>query len=84
MDKLGHIFVKYKNRKIYDTKNSKYVNLSDMGKYLNEVFTVVDHVTGEDITTETLLRALNLHFEGNLKEAESFIHEMAYRFLEKN
>lgn len=58
MDK--HVIKKYGNRKYYDTNISKYINLPDIldsVKAGNKVV-VVTHVTGEDVTTEVLLKAL--------------------------
>lgn len=52
---------KYSNRKMYDTKNSEYVNLSDIVQLLNEnkELKVIDNVTKEDITNLTLKNALH-------------------------
>jgi polyhydroxyalkanoate synthesis repressor PhaR len=43
---------KYENRRLYDTTNSRYVNLEDVARLLQrgEDVRVADAVTGEDIT----------------------------------
>ena len=43
---------KYENRRLYDTTNSRYVNLDEVAKMMQngDDVTVVDAATGEDIT----------------------------------
>lgn len=51
------VIKKYKNRKLYDTKQSKYVTLRDIVTSVasGEQVTVIDNVTKGDITGATLL-----------------------------
>lgn len=51
---------KFKNRKLYSTKLSKYVTLTDLVTRLRnkEEFTVLEHETNNDITNKTLKQAL--------------------------
>ena len=51
---------KFKNRKLYSTKLSKYVTLTDLVTRLRnkEEFTVLEHGTNNDITNKTLKQAL--------------------------
>lgn len=51
---------RYANRKLYNTATRKYVTLDEIGVLLQEgrEVQVVDHSTGEDITTATLTQIL--------------------------
>jgi polyhydroxyalkanoate synthesis regulator protein len=53
---------KFKNRKLYSKTTRGYVTLNYLVDKIrrNESFQVVDHVTNEDITTNTLKQALIL------------------------
>jgi polyhydroxyalkanoate synthesis regulator protein len=51
--------VRYSNRKLYDKDNSRYVTLTELVKQPIGSFTVLDHVTKEDVTTEILLNSLS-------------------------
>lgn len=49
---------KYVNRRLYDTKESRYVNLDDLRRLIlegNEI-RVTDRASGDDITTPVLLQ----------------------------
>lgn len=50
------VIKRYQNRKLYDTKDSKYVNLKDIGEMIgnNEAILVVDNKTKKDVTSRTL------------------------------
>lgn len=61
-----YIIKQYKNRKLYDTQRSQYVNLKDIEflvKTVNDV-SVIDH-EGKDITGKTMLAII-----ANKKENE--------------
>ena len=60
---MERVIKKYRNRKLYDTRESAYINLADIYKFARqgETFKVVDLGAGEggvDITVETLLKAI--------------------------
>lgn len=51
------VFKRYANRKLYDTYTSSYVSLTDLAGLVNyRSIKVIDNVTGEDITANTLLK----------------------------
>ena len=57
---MGHVRVirKYVNRRLYDTQESRYVNLEDLRRLIldgNEI-RVTDRASGDDITTPILLQ----------------------------
>lgn len=51
---------KYVNRRLYDTVESRYVNLEDLRRVINAggEIRVVDQSTGKDITTTVLLQII--------------------------
>lgn len=51
---------KYKNRKLYDTSQSSYVTLEEIGESVRDGFEVrvVENATKKDITAETLLQIM--------------------------
>ncbi len=51
---------KYVNRRLYDTTESRYVNLEDLHRTINSgsEIKVVDQATGQDITTAVLLQII--------------------------
>lgn len=54
------VIKRYANRKLYDTESRRYVTvdeIADMVRMGDDV-TVVDHVTGEDMTTLFLIQAM--------------------------
>ena len=54
------MIVKYSNRKMYCTNQSKYVTLTDLIERVREgnTVTVMDYVTKQDITEKTLAMAV--------------------------
>ncbi len=54
------IIKKYENRRLYDTTNSRYVNLDDVAEMLREgaELQAVDATTGEDITRLVLTQII--------------------------
>ncbi len=54
------IIKRYANRKLYDTDSKRYVTLEDLASFIREGedVRVVDHVTGEDLTSITLLQVI--------------------------
>src|SRR6201996_8237973 len=56
MDRDRIIIKKYANRRLYDTSNSRYINLEDIEAMVRngKDVQVVDASTGEDITRVTL------------------------------
>lgn len=49
---------KYKNRRLYDTEKSQYINVEELAQYVVEgiAFKVEDASSGKDLTTNTLLQ----------------------------
>lgn len=54
------IIKRYQNRKLYDTRNSSYVTLEDIGMLIRkgEDVRVLDNKTKEDLTSVTLMQIL--------------------------
>lgn len=54
------VIKRYANRKLYDTESKRYVTLEDLTEFIRrgEDVRVVDHVTGEDLTSVTLLQVI--------------------------
>lgn len=54
------VIKRYSNRKLYDTDSKRYVTLEDLAEFIRqgEDVRVVDHVTGEDLTSVTLLQVI--------------------------
>jgi polyhydroxyalkanoate synthesis repressor PhaR len=53
---MPRVIKRYGNRKLYDVQGSAYVSLDDVAALIRggETVQVVDNVTGEDITAQTL------------------------------
>ena len=70
---------KYANRRMYDTANSRYVNLAQIAEMVKEgvVVEVVDTASGEDITKVILTQVILEEEKGqrNLLPVE-FLHEL--------
>ena len=51
---------RYSNRRLYNCSISKYINLKDLIKviYDNQLFKVEDHISGEDLTQQTLIQLI--------------------------
>ena len=60
MAKQGRVIKKYPNRRLYDTKTSTYITLSDVRQLVldNTQFAVVDAKTNEDLTRSILLQII--------------------------
>lgn len=57
---MREVIIKYRNRKLYSTKENRYVTLKyilDLVR-LNQKFIVLSKETGEDITNSTLVTSL--------------------------
>jgi polyhydroxyalkanoate synthesis repressor PhaR len=54
------VIKRYANRKLYDTEAKRYVTLEDLAEFVRqgEDVRVVDHATGEDLTSQTLLQVV--------------------------
>ena len=57
---IDRLIKKYPNRRLYDTQNSSYITLTDVKQLVldNEVFTVVDAKSNEDLTRSILLQII--------------------------
>jgi polyhydroxyalkanoate synthesis repressor PhaR len=51
---------RYANRKLYDTETKRYVTLDDLAAFIRQGqdVRVVDHATGEDLTSQTLFQII--------------------------
>ncbi len=49
-----HVFVRYSNRKVYDTRNSKYVNGDQLLGLEKGTFKIIKYGSHEDITDKVL------------------------------
>ncbi|AVR88095.1 polyhydroxyalkanoate synthesis repressor PhaR [Thauera aromatica] len=60
MPEQQRLIKKYPNRRLYDTRTSSYITLSDVKELVlgNEEFQVVDAKTGEDLTRSILLQII--------------------------
>lgn len=60
MDRKTVVIKKYENRRLYDTANSRYVNLEDVAEMVRDGLDVqvVDVATGEDITRLVLTQII--------------------------
>src|SRR5690242_18166651 len=54
------VIKRYANRKLYDTEAKRYVTLEDLAEFIRqgEDVLVVDHATGENLTSQTLLQVV--------------------------
>jgi polyhydroxyalkanoate synthesis repressor PhaR len=54
------VIKRYSNRKLYDTESKRYVTLEDVAEFIRrgDDVRVVDHVSGEDLTSTTLLQVI--------------------------
>lgn len=50
------IIKRYRNRKLYDSEAHRYITVHDLAKLVRQGvdFKVLDHVTGDDYTAQTL------------------------------
>ena len=56
----AHLIKKYSNRRLYDSTESRYVNLDDLRKLIiaGASIKVVEQATGQEITTTVLLQII--------------------------
>jgi len=57
---MPRVIKRYENRKLYDTEAKKYVSLAKLGEMIRKGMEVrvIDNVSGEDITTQTLTQVI--------------------------
>ena len=60
MDPTTIVIKKYENRRLYDTSNSRYINLDEIAQLIRDGrdVQVVDAATGEDITRPVLTQII--------------------------
>lgn len=58
---MNRIIKKYPNRRLYDTKESRYITLADIKELVlqDTAFAVIDKKTGDDITRVILLAVIS-------------------------
>lgn len=63
MNRRKIVIKKYENRRLYDTTNSRYINLDEVAQLLQEGYDVevVDAATGEDLTRLVLTQIIVEH-----------------------
>jgi len=73
---------KYPNRRLYDTRTSTYITLSDVKQLVlnHEVFQVVDAKTGTDLTRSILLQIILEEESGGLPMFSSTVLAQIIRF----
>ncbi len=77
---MKKIYLKrYDNRRLYNTAQKKYVNLSEINELIKKGYSisVVDQKTGEDITNQVLLQIIyNIAIEHMSKISTSLLHKI--------
>ena len=73
---------KYPNRRLYDTRTSTYITLSDVKQLVldNEVFTVIDAKTGQELTRSILLQIILEEESGGVPMFSSTMLAQVIRF----
>jgi len=58
---MSRVIKRYGSRKLYDTKESRYVSLEQISDWVKEgqEITVVDNTTSEDVTGQTLTQVIS-------------------------
>jgi len=69
--------IKYNNRKLYDTDESKYINLKELLALPLGSFKVVEKENGLDVTVETLFSYL-ANSSNPVEEKETKVKVMQY------
>ena len=74
---MTRIIKKYKNRRLYDVANAKYINVSDLVSLIQvgETVEVLDATSGESITNSVLLQAL-IESGGAVRLPSNLLHIM--------
>jgi polyhydroxyalkanoate synthesis repressor PhaR len=76
---MAYVVKRYANRKLYDTQESRYVTLEGLEEMIRagKEISVVDAVTGEDLTSVTLTQII-LENERNHRTAlpAAFLHQL--------
>ncbi|MDT0595605.1 polyhydroxyalkanoate synthesis repressor PhaR [Glaciecola petra] len=74
------IIKKYPNRRLYDTVNSQYVNLSYIKELINahSEFQIVDSKTGDDLTKSVLLQIIT---ESESNDQQSLLTDVLLKQL---
>ena len=70
---------RYENRRIYNLKTKKYLNLNDINELIKqgEKVEVIDNKTGEDITNQILLQIIfNISVDKISLISTSFLHKI--------
>lgn len=57
---MTRIIKKYKNRRLYDTQTSQYINIDQLKRFVVDgvEFNIIDSGSGTDITSATLLQII--------------------------
>ncbi len=79
MDEKKISLKRYENRRIYNLKTKKYINLNEINQLIKsgQTIEVIDNKTGEDITNQILLQIIfNLSVEKMSLLSTSFLHSV--------
>ena len=81
-DTSQRLIKKYPNRRLYDTKTSAYITLSDVKKLVvdNQPFKAVDAKSGEDLTRSILLQIILEEESGGVPMFSSAMLSQIIRF----
>ena len=73
---------KYPNRRLYDTRTSTYITLADIKQLVldNEIFTVIDAKTGQELTRSILLQIILEEESGGVPMFSSTMLAQVIRF----
>ena len=73
---------KYPNRRLYDTRTSTYITLADVKQLVldNEIFTVLDAKTGQELTRSILLQIILEEESGGVPMFSSTMLAQVIRF----
>lgn len=73
---------KYPNRRLYDTRTSTYITLADVKQLVldNEIFTVIDAKTGQELTRSILLQIILEEESGGVPMFSSTMLAQVIRF----
>ena len=82
MAEQSRLIKKYPNRRLYDTRTSSYITLSDVKELVlkNEEFQVVDAKSGEDLTRSILLQIILEEESGGMPMFTSDLLSQMIRF----
>lgn len=79
---MVRLIKRYESRKLYDTEESRYVSLEEIGRWVREgqEVRVVDNATSDDVTAQTLAQViLEEGKSGRFRVPSEVLHELIRR-----